>query len=498
MTIHPYFEQMKLAMGGAAWDSVSSLQIRYSLMQGGVTGTVEQLRSVLTGRYVETFSLGVLSGTEGLDRTSPWSSDSGKLVRREQNTDTLMGASNCAYLHCLAYWYPERWAATVVDKGTVNEGGRDYYLLHITPEGGRLLEYWIDCETCLLDMTVENTAFQKITRKYAEYQNVNGLLIPHYVRTSVGDVKYDRVCDLESVAINPEIPAHAFDPPIVKQHSLTFIDNTESCQIKFQLISNLIVLGVSINGSSPLPFILDSGGVNIVTPETASYTGLNPEGLIWGFGAGPESVDMQVTKIETIDLGGISLQNQVVYVYPFPELTEVLRFDRFGGILGYELFRHAVITIDYQRSLLTFARPEVFHYRGEGTVVPFLYNNNIPEVRGSIDGIEGNFGVDTGNTGALILNAPFVYQNSLMAKYHPDDHTIGVGAGGGNSELAVAHASHLQIGEAQVHDLAIALSQDSSVALSNPYSAGLVGADVLKRFLVIFDYSRQQIILQKH
>ena len=206
---------------------------------------------------------------------------------------------------------------------------------------------------------------------------------------------------------------------------------------------------------------------------------------------------MQVTEVKTIQLGGIELKNQVVYVYPLPELADALRIETLGGILGYGLFRQAVITIDYQRNLLTFTRPDTFHYEGEGAVVPFLFNSNIPEVRGSIDGIEGVFGVDTGNTVALVLNAPFVSENSLMAKYHPDDHTTGVGAGGANSELAVAHASLLQIGGAYVHDLAIALAQHSHGALSNPYLAGFIGTDVLKRFIVTFDYSRQQIIFQK-
>ncbi len=114
-------------------------------------------------------------------------------------------------------------------------------------------------------------------------------------------------------------------------------------------------------------------------------------------------------------------------------------------------------------------------------------------MEGALDGVAGKFDLDTGNTGALILNAPFAEKHRLAARYGATEISTGEGAGGGSVSFLIAQARSLRLGGVEVEDLTVALSLHRSGALSNPYAAGLVGAGVFQRFLMTFDYSRQQV-----
>jgi C-terminal processing protease CtpA/Prc len=54
------------------------------------------------------------------------------------------------------------------------------------------------------------------------------------------------------------------------------------------------------------------------------------------------------------------------------------------------------------------------------------------------------------------------------------------------------------LGSVVVPEPIIVLSQATKGSFANPYEAGNIGAGVLKRFNVTFDYERQQVILEKN
>ena len=55
-----------------------------------------------------------------------------------------------------------------------------------------------------------------------------------------------------------------------------------------------------------------------------------------------------------------------------------------------------MVRVDYEHGQLTLTAPSAFTYQGHGTVVPFRFNEQIPQVDGSIDGFPGKFDIDTG------------------------------------------------------------------------------------------------------
>jgi len=116
----------KEAMGGSAWDGVRSSHSRVRIETGGLKGTDEVFDDLLTGRRFETFKLGPITGAEGWDGQSGWTQDSSGQTKRMEGGDEVEGAVNEAYRHSLAYWYPDRWPATIEDGGTHEVGGRRF------------------------------------------------------------------------------------------------------------------------------------------------------------------------------------------------------------------------------------------------------------------------------------------------------------------------------------------------------------------------------------
>ena len=166
----------------------------------------------------------------------------------------------------------------------------------------------------------------------------------------------------------------------------------------------------------------------------------------------------------------------------------------FGGLLGYELFMRFVIQVDYQRKQLILTLPEQYRYAGDGLVIPFEFNYNLPEVQGTVDGLAGKFNLDTGNTGALILYTPFVEQHRLVERYLPRESLTAEGSAGGTVTILPVQVGELSLGALRAIDLPAGLSRQPRGALCNPYAAGLVGSELFSRYTMIFDYTRQQVI----
>jgi hypothetical protein len=76
----------------------------------------------------------------------------------------------------------------------------------------------------------------------------------------------------------------------------------------------------------------------------------------------------------------------------------------------------------------------------------------VPLVDAALDGVPGKFGVDTGARLSLLLNGPFVNQNNLRAKYHPEVSGITGSGLGGPIHSQLARGQVFTLGNMEVHD----------------------------------------------
>jgi PDZ domain/Aspartyl protease len=484
----------KEAAGGAAWDAVRALYVKVRISVGGLSGTAESWEDVSTGRFADWFQLGPVSGAEGFDGTKSWSVDPSGAVTRSDSGDAREGNADEAYRRSLSYWYPDRRQAAITAAGERSEGGRSFQVLTITPRGGRPFDLWIDTATFLFDRTVEKTSLETRTTYFSDYRDVDGLKIAFATRETNGEPKYDQAVTLESVEVNPEIDDARFSPPEKKVDDFSILGGETSTVVPFQLINNHLHVRVSLDGQPPLPMMLDSGGANVVTPETAKRLGLKTEGTFQGQGAGG-SADLALTRVKSARLagegeGGIELRDQAFYVLPFTDLADV-EGTAIDGLVGFEVFKRFVVRVDYHHQTLTLTLPEAFTPPAGAVAVPFTFDGRTPQVEGKIDGLPGRFSIDTGSRASLTIHRPFAEKHGLRAKLGAKIEALsGWGVGGGvRSVFARAHL--LELGGVKVPAPVTDLVLSEKGAFNDPYLAGNVGGGVLRRFTVTFDYGHQ-------
>src|SRR5260370_28738948 len=158
----------KQVTGGEAWNGIRLSHSQGNLWTAGLTGKGESWDDVLTGRHVDRYEVGPSSGAEGFDGRSVWSQDTAKQVREEGGGDALEAAANEAYRRSLAYWFPERWPATIEPPTQKTEDAKRYFVLRITPKGGRPFALSIDAPTSLFDRTFDEAAIDTRTTYFSD------------------------------------------------------------------------------------------------------------------------------------------------------------------------------------------------------------------------------------------------------------------------------------------------------------------------------------------
>src|SRR5216683_2894324 len=432
----------KQVTGGEAWNGIRTSHSQGKLSTSGLTGKGESWDDVLTGRHVDRYELGPSSGAEGFDGRIVWSQDTSKQVREEGGGDALESAANEAYRRSLAYWFPERWPATIERPTQKTEDGKRYFVLRITPKGGRPFDVWIDAATSLLDRTVEKAALETRTTYFSDYRAISGVKLPFQQRSTNGEKQYDQFTTLEKVEFNVPIDDSLFRKPAPPPPDFAFEGGKSSTTTPFELANNHIYV-----------------------------------------------------KVDMLQLGDVTLSNQLFAAYPMQSFEQVEGL-AIGGLVGYEIFKRFVVTVNYERSLLTLTAPSAFNYQGNGTVLPFKFNYHIPQVEGEIDGIKGACDIDTGSRSSLSLLAPFVEKHGLKGRYAPKvEGVTGWGVGGAARSL-ITRVKELRLGSIVVKDPVTEFSLQSKGAFIDPYVAGNVGGGVLKRFNITFDYGHQRLIFE--
>ena len=482
----------KEAAGGAAWDRVRSLHAVLRVEAGGLTGRSDSWEDLAGRRHADRYALGPASGASGFDGRQSWQQDSSGQVIPGESADARQSSANEAYRRSRAYWYPERWEASIESAGEQSEGNRRFHVLRITPKEGRPFDVWIDEATSLFDRIVEKGAMETRTEYLSDYRSVEGIRLPFRVRSSNGNEKYDQVLTVEKLEVNPAIADATFAMPAPPPPDFSIAGGTTSTTVPFRLVNNHIYVDAKINGRS-YRLLCDTGGANIVTPAVARELGLKPEGALEGRGVGEKSQDVGLVRVDSVQIGNAVVSKQLFAVFDLGPL-EPVEGAPMPGLVGFEIFKRFVVGIDYAHRRLTLTLPDAFREPASGvTWLPFQFKGRTPQVQGEIDGIAGTFDIDTGSRASLDLMTPFVEKNGLVARYDAKTEAVTGWGVGGPARGRLARAKMLKLGSVEIPDVVTTMSLQKKGAFTDVYAAGNVGAGVLRRFALTFDYGRRRI-----
>ncbi len=104
--------------------------------------------------------------------------------------------------------------------------------------------------------------------------------------------------------------------------------------------------------------------------------------------------------------------------------------------------------------------------------------------------------VDTGWRSALTLTSPFVANQKLLTVVpRAVDAVTGMGIGGTTVD-SIARVPSLKLGQYTIENFVADFSRAQAGVLSQDDFAGIIGAEILRRFKVIFDYPHHRMILE--
>lgn len=492
------FARSKAASGGALWDSVHSLRSTGKLRAGGLQGKFQQTEDVLTGRSSDSYKIGPVDGADGYDGAHAWSRSPGGEVAVLDDPDAIRNARSSAWLGALGYWYPQRGHATFGDVEVRQIDGKRFEVVTATPDGGNPVTLWFAADTGLLARSVQKMGGDTVTTSYSDYRDVGGIRTPFHIATDQTDAagrtdpRNHHEVQFDRIEANVAVAAADFTAPAMA--ATAHIDNASGVtSVPIDLVNNHIYVDGAIDGK-PARFLVDTGGMNLLTPAAAKKFGLVSVGKMGGTGVGEKQADVGVARGKQVRVGDAVLAEPVFYVIDLGNLPQIEGVT-LDGLVGYEMFRRFDVSIDYAKRVLTMSDPAKFVPPANATALDFKLAGTVPEISGSLDGLPVMLTVDTGSRSSLTMGSPFVHEHALVAKYHAaPEAVIGWGVGGA-ARGRPARFGTLKLGDLSIVGIAGDLFVGNTGAFADPTVAGNLGGGVLHRFTVTFDYAHRKMYL---
>ena len=482
------------AAGGAAWARVRTLHFEGRIQAGGLSGPFDQWIELESGRHAMQLTLGPATIAGGYDGLRAWQrSPNGEVVVQDAEAGRR-AAANDAWVNARGWWFPDRHPATIETLGRREADGAAFDVLRCVPQDGQWLELWFDAATHLLARLVQEQLGKPAVRRFEDHREAGGLRLPHRIASGNGDPRFDRVTEIAAVTVDAAPPPNAFDVPGQAFADVAFLAGGTQARLPIDVLNNHVFVAVEIDGHA-LRFLLDTGGVNLLAASAAQRIGLASVGAIEVRGPGEKSVGSGFARVERLVVGGaVALERQLLRVLEMPGFDDVEGV-QVDGVLGVELFKRLVVQIDYTGRELVLSDAATFAAPPGAESLPITFFGHFPGIAAEIDGVVGQFWLDTGNRGGLVLLVPFVEEHGLAARYATSaETTIGWGIGG-RAQGRLARGGRLALGGMHVEAPVLRLPADNGGALAIRHVAGNIGGEILRRFVVTFDYARRIVHL---
>jgi hypothetical protein len=276
--------------------------------------------------------------------------------------------------------------------------------------------------------------------------------------------------------------------------------------IPFQLINNLVIVPVYVNGIK-LNFLLDTGVDETIlfSLDDQDEVKLNnvEKILLRGLG-GNEAVEGLKSSHNKINFSGYSDSDHDIYIV----LDQNFNFSAsigipVNGIIGYQFFRNHLVEINYDKKKIAvykdtpktrqklssqFSEEDITIENGKPYILSKITTDENPVVAKLL--------IDSGNTDAVWLFRD--RSDSLKIPVNAFDDFLGRGLSGDILGKRGRIAKFWLDGFVFINPLVAFPDFGTTSSLSMVENRlGSVGGEILKRFSVIFDYSNKKIYLKK-
>ena len=281
----------------------------------------------------------------------------------------------------------------------------------------------------------------------------------------------------------------------------------EKDKVRFDLVGNLIILPVELNGVE-LSFVLDSGVSKPILFNLANIDSLQVNKvetiLLRGLGGG-DPVEAIKSKNNFLSIGNALNVNQDIYVVFDTTLNFTPRLGRpVHGIIGFDLFKDFVVEINYASKYLVLHKPDSYTYKTCRKCETFelSFYKNKPFITGEVEvgshNVPVNLLIDTGSSDAL-----WIFENEAEGLVPNDNMYFEDYLGKGLSGSIYGKRSKIKkfkLKKFELENVNTAFPDSTSISFArkNTMRNGSISGEVLKRFNMIVDYSNKKLTLKKN
>ena len=290
---------------------------------------------------------------------------------------------------------------------------------------------------------------------------------------------------------------------VYSQSSFAFNAYKNKEKIRFELVNNLILIPVDVNGVT-LKFLLDSGVgstllFNNQNVARVYFEQLSPMRIV---GLGDEGeVSASLSKGNTIRIASAVAKGQDILIIDETNFEFMQRMGtQIDGIIGYALLKDFLVGVNYQSKKITLypKHKNLQKITKKSFQIPIKVEGRKPHIPLDFEiqpeqKQSGYFLIDTGSSDALWL----FESDSLQMKLPVFSDFLGRGING-NIFGDRGKIHQLDMGTYSMNQVKVAYPDKKSFQNLRLMKGrvGSVGGEILKRFQLLFDYENQYLYLK--
>jgi len=477
--------------------NLKSWEMRGRAKFGGMTGTFER-RFVRPDKYYMKITLPKLDLIQAFDGETAWQTDlNGRVselkgyLRDEMIQDI--------YMLSFDYMFTDTLEKLATYLGTKEIDGKVYHEVAFFPFGDDTVMSYYDTATGLERYSTTGID-QLASHMYQDdYRSVSGLLIPYHVRNEVPATNFEAEFFTANVELDADIDMTIFAPPENVLSDYLFPPDSDQVTLAVSYKDGHIRIPVVVNGKMKLMMLLDTGAsANVLNLTAVTDLNLPKVGTMSALGVGGAE-EMILVQTDSIQIGALTLYNQVAAAMDLDIAFQPIGSERFGGLLGQDFWSRFPILVDYYHSKITVFNPDNFTPPPGGVEVPFHLSMLVPTIRCEVEGAPGDFIVDIGNASGLLLNKHFVDDNNLEETLSLSLYSKRAFGGVGGIVIGRnAYTSVFRMGDVELKSLLVFIPDTAVGMMGSEAMAGNIGNRVLEKFRVLFDYHKCRMIFYRY
>ena len=268
--------------------------------------------------------------------------------------------------------------------------------------------------------------------------------------------------------------------------------------IHFDFATRQPIVAVKVNGASAVPFVVDTGAsIHLVDREIARQANVGPGRSAALSGGGQAAVEVKFVEGLTLEAGGFAWPGQRAAVADlgYPDRKH------FAGLIGAPVLMRYTVRFAFAAQTMSLLDPDTYEPPAGAVLVPFELQEDLPIVRASIDAgsgpIEARLMIDTGASTFIDLNRPFVERHRLLDGV-PDAAPLDRPAAlGGTAPFLYGTARRVTFAGIPFERPRLGLSRAQTGSSSRSDRDGIIGNDLLRRFVMTVDYRRRTLVLER-